>query len=33
MNISIPASKLGAIQIGPKTQSGDLLDNDFIDFD
>jgi hypothetical protein len=26
-----PASKLGALQIGPKTQSGNLLENDFID--
>jgi hypothetical protein len=28
-----PASKLGALQIGPKTQSGDLLKNDIISFD
>jgi hypothetical protein len=33
MNVTIPAPKLGALQMGFKTQNGDFLENYSNDFD
>jgi hypothetical protein len=33
VNLNIRARKIGALQMGPKTQNGDFLENDSDDFD